>query len=219
MADSDLTLAATAAEALGVSAADPKLPRLIGASSEAIAGYLRRPRLHYGAAIVERLAGYVGQVRLWLGVTPVLSVASVSLPDGTVLGSGDFTLEDEAALCRSAGWPYTGGIRAGLLYDMPAVGTEEKSIVATYAGGWVTPAQAASGVWAGPSRSLPYELEEACIQTVAHLYRKQGTDPTVASESLGDYSVSYRLPSNLVGVGGILPDAVLLQLDRYRRVM
>jgi hypothetical protein len=216
MADSDLTLAATAAEALGVSPSDAKLPRIIGAASEAIASYIGR-RLHYAAANAERLAGYVNQVRLYLGVTPVLSVAQVVLPDGSVLteAGDDFTLEDAATLYRAAGWPFTGLVRAGLLYDMPAVGTEKRGIVATYAGGWVTPAQAASGGWAGPARSLPFELEEACLQTVAALYAKQGADQTVASESLGAYSVSYRLPSAV----GNIPDVVKATLDRYRRLV
>jgi len=216
MADSDLTLAATAAEALGVSPSDTKLPRIIGAASEAIASYIGR-RLHYAATNVERLAGYVDQVRLYLGVTPVLSVAQVVLPDGSVLteAGDDFALEDAAALYRASGWPFTGLVRAGLLYDMPAVGTEKRGIVATYAGGWVTPAQAALGNWTGPARSLPFELEEACLQTVAALYAKQGADQTISSESLGAYSVSYRLPSAI----GSIPDAVKATLDRYRRLV
>lgn len=218
MADSDLTLAATAAEALGVSPSDPKLPRLIGAASEAMAAYIGR-RLHYGAAHVERLAGYVNQVRLYLGVTPVLTVAQVVLPDGSVLteAADDFALEDGTVLYRAAGWPFTGLVRAGLLYDMPAVGTEKRGIVATYAGGWVTPAQAATPGWSGPVRSLPYELEEACLQTVASLFAKQGADQTISSESLGAYSVSYR--PNVIPGGGLIPDAVMPTLDRYRRLL
>lgn len=215
MAASDLTLPATAAEALGIEAADPKLPRLIAAASAAILAFIDRPQLHYGAAIVERLAGHVGQLRLRLGVTPVLSVASVVLPDGVSLAVDEYQLEADGSLYRAAGWPYTGLVRAGLLYDMPAAGSEAKTIVATYAGGWVTPAQATSGGWAGPARSLPFDLEEACLQVVSALYRRQGSDPTVASESLGDYSVSYRAPT---GIAGLLPDTVLAQLERYRRL-
>lgn len=219
MADSDLTLVATAAEALGVSPSDPKLPRLIGAASEAIASYIGR-RLHYGGSLVERLAGYVDQVRLYLGVTPVLSVAQVVLPNGSVLteAAGDFALEDGTTLYRAASWPFTGLVRAGLLYDSPAVGTEKRGIVATYAGGWVTPAQAATPAWAGPARSLPYELEEACLQVVAALSAKQGLDQTISSESLGAYSVSYRQPNTITG-GGLIPDAVMPTLDRYRRLL
>lgn len=212
MAASDLTLPATAAEALGVDASDSKLPRLIAVASSAIRKYLDRPQLHYGAAIVERLRGYTEQVRLRLGVLPVVSVASVVLPDGTSLSPSEYTIEDPdgGVLYRSVGWPYTGLVRAGLLYDLPAVGTEAQSIVATYAGGWVTPAQCGT-------RTLPFELEEACLHTVSSLYRRQGIDTLIASESLGDYSVSFRGPS--AGLGGLVPDGVLAQLDSFRRLL
>jgi hypothetical protein len=219
--DSDLTLPATVAEDLGVDASDPKLPRLIGAASGAIRTYLNRPQLHFSAAYVERLPGLIKQVRLLLGLTPVVAVASVVLPDGSSLGASDYTLEDTelGALYRSVGWPYTGLVHAGLLYDAPAVGTEKKSIVVTYSGGWVTPVQAAGG--GSPTRTLPYEIEEACIATVTSLYRGKGRDSAVASEALGDYSVSYRAPNSLIGVGsaGIIPDSVLAQLNPYRRLI
>lgn len=215
MADADLTTAATAASVLGISAADPHLPRLIGAASEAIRNYLGRPQLHYSAAYVEKLPGLAAQVRLYLGLPAVASVASVVLPGGSALDSDEFTLELAAgALYRAAGWPYTGLVQPGLLYDVLAVGTEAESITVTYAGGWVTPDQA--GI-----RTLPFVLEEACLQAVSALYRRQGTDPNVASEALGDYSVSYRSPNTIVGVGigGLLPDQVLAQLGQYRRLV
>jgi hypothetical protein len=216
--NSDLTLPATAAEALGVDASDAKIPRYIGVASEAIRRYLDRPQLHYSAAVVERLAGYVGQVRLRLGVLPVLTVASVVLPDGTSLTGTEYALEDSesGALYRSVGWPYTGLVRSGLLYDAPAVGTEGRTIVATYAGGWVTPAQASVVL----PRTLPFDLEDACVQTVKALYRRPD-DPNITAESLGDYSVSYRSNNTIigVGVGGLIPDTVIAQLQLYRRLI
>lgn len=212
--DSDLTLPATAADALGVEASDPKLPRLIAAASERVRAYVNRPRLHYTVAFVERLTGHLEQVRLRLGLLPIISVASVVLPDGTSLAADEYTREDDDAgvLYRTAGWPFTGLRRAGLLYDAPAVGTEAATIVATYTGGWVTPAQATTSGWAGPGRSLPYAVEEAALITVAAAYRRP--DAAVQSESLGDYSVSYR--------GGpllSLPDAARELLDAYRRLL
>lgn len=214
MADADLTTVAVVADVLGVSASDSRLPRLIGAASDAIRAHLGRPQLHYSAAYVERLAGHIEQVRLWLGLPAVASVASVVLPDGSSLASSEYSLEEGAYLYRASGWPYTGLVRAGLLYDAAAVGTERPSIVVTYAGGWVTPAQTGT-------RTLPYDLEEAAVQAVVAMYRRGGVDPNIASESLGDYSVSYKNPNALIGVGagGLLPDAVLAQIDRYRRLV
>lgn len=203
--DSDLTTLDVAAGALGVSAADPKLPRLIGAASEAIRRYIGRPQLHYSASIVEKLPGYAGQVRLYLGAVPLISVASVVLPDGTSLGPTEYVVEDliTGALYRRDGWPFTGVDAGGVLY------AEEKAIVVTYAGGWVTPAQSGT-------RTLPYDLEHACILAVVSAYRSEPRDASIASESLGDYSVSFAKPSP--SGGGVLPDAAVALLSTYRRL-
>lgn len=204
MADADLTTVAAAADVLGVSASDAKLPRLIGAASEAIRGYINRPQLHYGAAIVEKLEGYAGQVRLHLGTVPLISVASVVLPDGTTLDPSEYTLEDlgAATLYKRDGWPFTGIDCGGTLHS------EEKAIVVTYAGGWVTPAQSGT-------RTLPFNIEEACLLTVSALYRKQGIDPTIASESLGDYSVTFANPTG----AGLLSEAAQALLSTHRRLL
>lgn len=206
MADSDLTLPATVATELagGVSLSDPRLPRLISVASAAIARHLDR-QLHYVASITEKVKGF-GRPRLILDVTPIVSVASVTLDDGTVVT--DYVRENDLAglLYRRAGWPDTGLSRGGLPpANDGAPGTQEPSITVVYAGGWVTPAQSGT-------RTLPYEIEEACVQAVVGLYRGNGRDPEVASESLGAYSVSYRGQA-----GGILPDKVLPLLAAYRR--
>lgn len=208
MADSDLTLPATVATELagGVLSSDPRLPRLIAVASEAIAAHLGR-RLHYGATITEKVKGF-GRPRLILDVTPIISIASITLEDGTVVT--DFVRENDLAGCvyRRSCWPSTALARAGLPpANAPAPGTEEPSITVVYAGGWVTPAQSGT-------RTLPYDIEEACIQTVVGLYRGNGRDPEVASESLGAYSVSYRGQ-----LGGVLPDKVLPLLAPYRRLL
>jgi hypothetical protein len=52
------------------------------------------------------------------------------------------------------------------------------------------------------------------LETITALYRRGGADRDVVSESLGDYSASYRQD---VGAGGMIPAALLPQLDVYRR--
>lgn len=211
--DSDLTLPATVATELagGVSAADPRLPRLIAVASQAIATYLGR-RLHYGADINEKVKGY-GRARIFVDVTPIVAITSITLGDGTVIT--DFVRENDNAgmIYRRACWPSTALSRGGLPpANEPAPGTEEPSITVVYNGGWVTPAQ-------GGTRTLPYDIEEACIQTVVGLYRGGGREKNIASEQLGAYSVSFRTPNSMagVGVGGIIPDEVLPLLAQYRR--
>ena len=212
MADSDLTMPATVATELagGVLQSDPRLPRLIAVASDAIVAHLGR-QLHYGASITEKVKGY-GRPRITLDVTPIVSIASITLPDGTVIT--DYVRENDRAglVFRRTCWPSTALSRGGLPpANAPAPGTEEPSIIAVYAGGWVTPAQNAATP--ALTRTLPYDIEEACIQTVVGLYRGNGRDQDVASESLGAYSVSYRNPS----AGGVLPEKVLPLLQKYVR--
>lgn len=63
----------------------------------------------------------------------------------------------------------------------------------------------------GP-RTLPYDLEQAAIDAAVTMYRQRGLDRGIASEGIGDASVTYR-----VGETGMLPDSVLAQLAAYRR--
>jgi hypothetical protein len=220
VADFDLTLPATVATELGASDIDPRIPRLVSAASRAITRLLNR-RLHFGAAISEKARGH-GRSLLCLDVTPLVSVASVTLADGTVLTGSEFSIENAEAglLYRVSGWPSTGRFRGGLppQTDLDA-GSEAASIVVVYAGGWVTPAQASSSGWSGPARSLPEDIEEACVQTVVGLFRRGGQADNISTEALGDYSVSYRAPNALIGLGfgGIIPDSVMPQLNSYRR--
>lgn len=215
--DSDLTLPATVATELGVEAGDARLPRLVSVASAAILGALRRSRVHYDAARLERVPGF-GRPRLVLELTPILSIASVALPDGTALSSGDYSIEDSDAgfLYRSGGWPYTGAARPGLPpASDPDVGSEANAIAVTFAGGWVTPAQATKSGWAGPARSLPYDLEEACVQLCTNLYRAGGQAQNIASESLGDYSVAYADRARV----GVMTASIQELISRYVRLL
>lgn len=117
-ADSDLTLAATLATELGVDPADAKLPRYIAVASEAIRQYLNRRQLHYAAAYVEKVPGFVGTPRLVLGLTPLGTIASIVLPDGTTVDGSEYVVEDADAglVYRDTGWAFTGLVQAGLLY-------------------------------------------------------------------------------------------------------
>lgn len=222
MADSDLTTAATVAGELGVDPSTPRLPRIITAASAAIRSYLNRRQLHYQVGYVENVAvGAFQPNRLWLELTPVASIASVVV-NGVALGASDYALETSgpsanAAVYRSgSGWPYTGWSRGGPVGNDPNVGSEQQSIVVTYTGGWVTPAQATLGTWAGPARSLPEDLEQAAIETIVSLWRTAGTDRRVMAETFSEYSVTYAAPTS--ADGGIVPPIARGLLDPYRRL-
>jgi hypothetical protein len=92
----------------------------------------------------------------------------------------------------------------------PYVGSEGDLYTVTYAGGYVTPQQAADNVLL--TRSLPYDLEQACVQGVVAMYRGRGQDQRIAQESLLSYSVSYS-QSEVEEI-----TAVANVIRRYRRI-
>ncbi|WP_232293302.1 hypothetical protein [Stigmatella aurantiaca] len=65
------------------------------------------------------------------------------------------------------------------------------ALAVTYTGGYVTPGQVALDPLTGPV-TLPADVEEAAILEACALFRGRGRDADVSSESLGDWSVSYR---------------------------
>lgn len=211
--DSDLTTATVVAGELGIDPGNSRLPRIVSAASGACLKYINRRAVHYQAAQVDRLPG-LGRQRLLLSLTPVASVASVTLPDGTTLAPSEYSLEDSECglLFRDVGWPSTRLMRPGIVQEDFDPGTERPTIVVTYAGGWVTPAQATSSGWAGPARSLPSDLEEACVQVAVSFYTRGGDSRDIEREGLGDYMVIYG-----VGSEAISPSARSL-LEPYRRL-
>ncbi|WLR50036.1 hypothetical protein LC040_12155 [Bacillus tianshenii] len=66
-------------------------------------------------------------------------------------------------------------------------------------------------------RTLPYDLEDACLQLIGSVFfdEEGKEDEQVTSEKIGDWSVSYAKIST-IGVGGIT-DTVKSVLERYRR--
>lgn len=213
----DLTLDATVASELGVAAAGTVIPRIILAASDACRTFMNRSPCTYATAISEKTAGY-GRNRLVLQRLPLVSITSITI-DGTAVTASEYEIEDaEAGLVyREAGFPWTGIRRAGLSQD-PMPGTEARDITVVYVGGWVTPAQnAADGALA---RTLPFDIEEACIQTCVSMYRRRGVDGSISSETLGAASVSYRGANTAIGsgLGGILPDNAVALLRPYRLI-
>lgn len=220
MALSDFTLPTTLADHLGggVGSGDARLPLCIASASEAIRGYINQDQIHYQAGIVELVASSLNSPRICLDVTPVVSVASVVLPDGTTITDWELESKKLGFLRRLVGWPYTGQVLPGILQVDPLAGSAKPGITVTYTAGWVTPAQAQSSGWdSALPRNLPADLEMACILTATALFRGMGRDATVSSESMGDYSVAYRpLPAG-AGAPEPLPPAAQALADNYRR--
>ena len=183
---------------------DALIERLINAASEAIENYCDR---HFEKAqVTERLAGY-GRSRIVLSRTPVLQIVSVSV-NGSVLPADSYMLEDAETgfLYRLDGvWPWTARYMSGTITSIQQPGSEERSIEVTYIGGYVLPKDDS----AATPRTLPYIIEQACIATVASMYRRRGSDLNILRESLQSAMVAYALQE--------LPEIVKKWLEPYRR--
>lgn len=186
----DLCLSATVASDLGV-ADDARLQRAVTAASRAVARYCGRPFAR--ATITEHPAGY-GRPLLLLERAPIISIESIH-EAGALVPASEYESLGELAngglvLRRSGFWLDT-GIRGGRITASPDVNVgRSDGIVVVYTAGYVTPGQKALDD--SLSVTLPEDVQEAAALVASGLYRRQAVDPTVASEGLGDWNVSYR---------------------------
>jgi hypothetical protein len=188
--------------------------QLIAQASGAIEGYCDR---RFGKATVtaEKVRGY-GSPVLRLLRYPLISVSAVTLNSVAVDSStwGATPTEEDAAqgvLRHLTGdWEWTADFQRGASPEQRA-GTERPLYAVTYVGGYVLPKDDSGGT----PRTLPYELERACLDTCVYLYRTQGRDPSIVSESLLSASVTYAQAGS--EAGGLIPAHVLPQLEPFRR--
>lgn len=138
---------------------------------------------------VEKIGQPYGEKTLTVSdLLPVLSIDSIAL-DGEVVDSDLYQLDDSdlgwirylKGTWESSTW-YKRGINRYPQDDLP-------SYEVTYDGGYVTPHQVDEGTY--PTRTLPWDVEDAILSYVSYRFSRQGDDTTVASKSTGQWSVSY----------------------------
>ena len=188
----DLCLATTVAADLGV-ASDATVQRVVTAASRAIAVWCGRT-FERASGIVEPVKGY-GRPYLLVARPPVVSIDSITIGGATVPASEyevNGTETDAGMILRiHSNWPsYAYGPFSATLKPREEIASSD-DIVVTYDGGFVTPGQNSVDPATYPAVTLPEDVQEAAILTACSLYRARGQDQFVASESLGDYSVSY----------------------------
>ena len=198
---------------IAVGSATTVLERQILAASAAIERYCNRA--FRKLAVTERLYGS-GSRRLVVPRTPIVGTITSITDDGATVDATTYRVEDANAgiIVGDALWHRPPEhVVEGSVGQEPVNGTGEWLFVVSYTGGYVLPGDSSG------TRNLPEEIEEACIATVASLYRRRGNDGTIASEALGDYSVGYGGLNTAIGrgLGGIITDAYMAILDRYRR--
>lgn len=191
----DLCLASTVAGDLGV-ADDAQVQRAVTAASRAVARYCGRP--FERATVTEYPAGY-GRPLLLLDRAPIISIASVT-EGGTAVDAAGFeslgAMADSGLVLRRGGvWMDTGAYMGRITYGPADNVGRSDGIAVTYTAGYVTPGQKALN--AALVVTLPEDVQEAAVLVAAGMLRRRAIDPNVASEGLGDWSVSYRaaLPS------------------------
>lgn len=214
LAANALTTLAEVKDVLGIKGTDfdNRLARQLNAASNAIETYLGRA-LGYGTH-VERLQGTNTQ-RLFLAVTPLESVTSIVF-NGEAIPSTEYEIEDGARgwLWRpNAAWSQQNYRVPFSVTDQRIPDTGEFSYVVTYVGGYVLPTCDEG------TPTLPADIEEAAIGTVAAQFRRSGRDQDVIAERMGKSSVQFGGVNTAIGrgAGGIIPDQFLPTLDAYKR--
>lgn len=184
-----LTTLDTVKDELDITTADDddKLTRYIEQASAHFETLTGR-KFDWEEGITETLkAG--GFVSIKVSRRPVDAVTSITI-SGSAVDSDTYTIDAEAGLIYSKqGWPWNTVMHTELSGERVA-GTEYPEIEVVYDGGYVTPQQAADDE--NLTRTLPFDIEAFVIGMVVARYRGRGRDPSVASEKLGDASVSYR---------------------------
>lgn len=210
LAANALTTVAAAKDELGIAALDTSqdtyLETLINRSSSAIERFCNRS-FYRDAATVENLEGY-GGMKLVVSRTPIVSITSIAY-NGAALDAATYEIHDaDAGIIRFLGpilW--TTVVLPNIKRDAYP-GEERKLYRVTYAGGYTIPS--------GGAYTLPEDLVEACLLAVVDRFRRKGRDPSVQSERLMSYSVSYANDPETLETG--LPPAVRGLLAPWRRV-
>ncbi len=209
-----LTTLATVLDELGLTSdsgtQDARVERYIHTASQAIEKWCGRNFCK--ATVTETMAAPDTQ-RLYIARTPLVSVTSVTFYD-TVISADDYEIDnaDAGSIFRRTGWMGDDLAAMGIAGDALRGTKRANAVSVVYVGGYVTPAQ-------GGTRTLPYDLEMACVLTAVSLYRSKGADRRIASETVGDASVSYGGVNTAIGrgAGGIIPDEAAAILEKYRR--
>jgi len=157
---------------------DELLERLIDEASAYIVRYCRRPFAL--ETYRETVAGY-GGLYLVLSMRPIVDVISVK-EDGNAIDDYEIESPDAGILYRRSGWSWSPALE-WLITWHPSPNEYVKRYEVTYKAGYVLPPD--------PNRTLPEDIERACIDIVRTWFNDAKRIDAIQSESLGDYSVTY----------------------------
>jgi|TARA_R110000803_G_scaffold210841_1_gene284313 hypothetical protein len=160
---------------------DPQLVDNIREASALIKAYCGRDFAR--ETVTETFVGS-GMVDVCLTRTPIISVSALSY-DGTTIGSTTFEIQDsEAGILRRIDniWTNSEYRRQNIeRYALPS-GAGKNNWSVTYVSGYITPGSTSG------QRTLPFDIERACIETVKSFYLRRGDDPRLKHQRTGDAS-------------------------------
>lgn len=173
---------------------DAELVDIILEASEYLANRCNRD-LFYAYNFTENLAAYASTNLQVQRHTPIDTTQPVTVVfDAAVFDPGIYTISNPELgyIFNKTGWYWTAPLLPNVQQD-PFPGYENKLYEVTYSGGWVTPQQAIDN----PDdpvlsiRTLPYDIERACLMVCVWLYRIRGENPLFKSERMMSYSYAY----------------------------
>ena len=194
---------------------DAQLEDAILAATDAVQTYVGYPLLRQ--RYVETLKGF-GSLRLMVSNTPVRDIGSIMV--GTQLVSpSEYEIENAGAgfISRELGWPWTGGVEWDLTSHV-VPNSETRRFSVDYEAGFILTTgswETAGFLTVGAGRTLPKDLERACLESAKSLYLARKRDGTIQSKRVGDLAVTYRLRGD---VPTHFPEEALGILERYRRI-
>lgn len=202
----DLTTVEAVKDELGIAGSDTtedfRLSEWIERASDGIRTYCGG-RAFEQQTYQETLAGH-GGTQLVLARAPIISVTSVAFQGQPVT---DFSIADAEAgiLQRDAGWSWTNA--AFSRFELaPNPRGDLPSYTVIYVAGWKLPGE--------DGRTLPRDLEQACIDFVKYLREHRTGGGRVQSKSVGDLSITYF--DEGAGEEADLPRAIAGALRGYR---
>lgn len=177
-----LTTLETVKDHIGIDAADTtwdnRIKFLINGFSEFIESYAGRGLAK--GTFTQKLDSY-GHGKIYLRTWPILSITSIKI-DNVLVSAGDYLPYNEqgSILYRSGGWP-----------------DGDQNIEVIYSGGYVLPKDADDD----NPRTLPYDIELACVKGVGNLLNKSDAEGVRSSNS-GGMSVNFAdgLDSEVKGI-------------------
>lgn len=199
-----LTTEAMVCSALGISVGSETalIEHLIAVASDLLERYCNRQFSR--ATVTEKVRGH-GTDRILVSRTPVVELTSVviddiELDDCEIYGDGRAGL-----IYRPGGFESTAPYSSMTASTTRIVGQELRSITVEYVGGYVLPKDDAPG----NARTLPYDIEQAAIDTAVQIYRNRGKQSNLQSATEAAEDVTWR--------GDMIPGPAKRALSSYRR--